>query len=98
MFHGTLAPGIVDQDPPHRLGRGRKEVPASVPLAGLGNFDKPQIGFVHQSRRVECLSGPLLRGVRYETTAIPEIKEQAAALARIIVAGCRADSRAGSAA
>jgi uncharacterized NAD(P)/FAD-binding protein YdhS len=42
--------------------------------------------------------GPLLRGVRYETTAIPEIKEQAAALARTIVAGCRADSRAGSAA
>src|SRR5262249_8054077 len=29
--------------------------------------------------------GPLLRGVRYETTAIPEIRAQAAALAKVLV-------------
>jgi uncharacterized NAD(P)/FAD-binding protein YdhS len=28
--------------------------------------------------------GPTLRGCRYETTAIPEIRDQAAALARLI--------------
>jgi uncharacterized NAD(P)/FAD-binding protein YdhS len=30
--------------------------------------------------------GPLLRGLRYETTAIPEIRAQAAALAKVLVA------------
>ena len=31
--------------------------------------------------------GPLLRGSRYETTAIPEIRDQAVALARHLLAG-----------
>jgi uncharacterized NAD(P)/FAD-binding protein YdhS len=41
--------------------------------------------------------GPLLRGSRYETTAIPEIRGQAAAIARYLLAG-RGAARAGSAA
>ena len=41
--------------------------------------------------------GPLLRGSRYETTAIPEIRDQAAALARHLVAQ-HTDARPGSAA
>jgi uncharacterized NAD(P)/FAD-binding protein YdhS len=41
--------------------------------------------------------GPLLRGSRYETTAVPEIRGQAAALARHLSAG-QARARAGSAA
>jgi uncharacterized NAD(P)/FAD-binding protein YdhS len=41
--------------------------------------------------------GPLLRGSRYETTAIPEIRGQAAALARCLLAG-RGAARPGSAA
>ena len=41
--------------------------------------------------------GPLLRGSRYETTAIPEIRGQAAALARHLLAG-RSAVRPGSAA
>jgi uncharacterized NAD(P)/FAD-binding protein YdhS len=41
--------------------------------------------------------GPLLRGSRYETTAIPEIRGQAAALARRLLAG-RGAARSGSAA
>jgi len=41
--------------------------------------------------------GPLLRGSRYETTAIPEIRDQAAALARYLVPG-QGDVRPGSAA
>jgi uncharacterized NAD(P)/FAD-binding protein YdhS len=41
--------------------------------------------------------GPLLRGSRYETTAIPEIRGQAAALARHLLAG-RGAARPGSAA
>jgi uncharacterized NAD(P)/FAD-binding protein YdhS len=41
--------------------------------------------------------GPLLRGRRYETTAIPEIRDQAAALARQLLAR-QADTHPGSAA
>jgi uncharacterized NAD(P)/FAD-binding protein YdhS len=41
--------------------------------------------------------GPLLRGSRYETTAIPEIRDQAAALAPHLFAG-QANARPGSAA
>jgi uncharacterized NAD(P)/FAD-binding protein YdhS len=42
--------------------------------------------------------GPPLRGHRYETTAIPEIRDQAAALARHLMAGRQARHRPGSAA
>jgi uncharacterized NAD(P)/FAD-binding protein YdhS len=42
--------------------------------------------------------GPPLRGVEYETTAIPEIREQAAVLARHLAAGRQVRDRPGSAA
>jgi uncharacterized NAD(P)/FAD-binding protein YdhS len=42
--------------------------------------------------------GPTLRGTRYETTAIPEIRDQAAALASHLISTARADARPGSAA
>jgi uncharacterized NAD(P)/FAD-binding protein YdhS len=42
--------------------------------------------------------GPPLRGLWYETTAIPEIREQAAALAGRLTAGRQACERPGSAA
>jgi uncharacterized NAD(P)/FAD-binding protein YdhS len=42
--------------------------------------------------------GPTLRGIRYETTAIPEIRDQAAALARRLIATPWAREHPGSAA
>ena len=42
--------------------------------------------------------GPPLRGARYETTAIPEIRDQAATLAGHLVAALHARQRPGSAA
>jgi uncharacterized NAD(P)/FAD-binding protein YdhS len=42
--------------------------------------------------------GPTLRGVRYETTAIPEIRDQAAALAALLTAAPPARQQPGSAA
>ncbi len=42
--------------------------------------------------------GPTLRGVRYETTAIPEIRDQAAALAALLTAAPQARQHPGSAA
>jgi len=42
--------------------------------------------------------GPTLRGLAYETTAIPEIRDQAAALARHLTAATQAPTRPSSAA
>jgi uncharacterized NAD(P)/FAD-binding protein YdhS len=42
--------------------------------------------------------GPTLRGIRYETTAIPEIRDQAADLARRLIARPGAREHPGSAA
>ena len=42
--------------------------------------------------------GPTLRGLAYETTAIPEIRDQAAALARHLTAATHASTRPSSAA
>ena len=42
--------------------------------------------------------GPPLRGIRYETTAIPEIRDQAAALAGLLTAAPPARQHPGSAA
>ncbi|HEY7881423.1 MAG TPA: FAD/NAD(P)-binding protein [Streptosporangiaceae bacterium] len=42
--------------------------------------------------------GPTLRGVRYETTAIPEIRDQAATLARLLIATPQTRQHPGSAA
>ena len=42
--------------------------------------------------------GPPLRGIRYETTAIPEIRDQAAALAELLTAVPQGRRHPGSAA
>jgi uncharacterized NAD(P)/FAD-binding protein YdhS len=42
--------------------------------------------------------GPPLRGLRYETTAVPEIRDQAAALADLLTTAFAARYRPGSAA
>src|SRR5262249_14261160 len=56
-----LAPGGLDQDAPHGLGRGGEEMSLAVPLATRGGADQPQIGLVHQGRRLECVTGRLVR-------------------------------------
>jgi hypothetical protein len=60
MFEPLFAAGVFDQDAAHGLGRSRKEMPASIPLPGLGDLHESQIGFMNQGRRVERLPGPLL--------------------------------------
>ena len=60
MLESPLAAGGLDQDAPHRLGRGREEVGAAVPAwARLGPHE-PEIGLVDQRRRLERLAGLLL--------------------------------------
>jgi uncharacterized NAD(P)/FAD-binding protein YdhS len=84
LLRDLLARGII-RPGPLRLG-----IDATSAGAVIGAGGKP-------ASEVFTL-GPPLRGVRYETTAIPEIREQAAALARHIVDISRARAHTGSAA
>ena len=54
-----LAPRLFDQNPPHRLGRRRKEVAATVPILAL-RTDEPKIRFVDESGGLQGLPRLLL--------------------------------------
>ena len=56
-----LSPGRFDQNSPHGLGRRGEKMFAAVPLFVGVRPNKPQIGFMHQSRRFQRLPRPLLR-------------------------------------
>ena len=84
LLRDLLAAGLARPDP-LRLG-----IEASPEGAVLGAGGLP-------SRTLFTL-GPPLRGARYETTAIPEIREQAATLAGHLIAALHARQRPGSAA
>jgi uncharacterized NAD(P)/FAD-binding protein YdhS len=81
LLRGLLDSGLARPDP-LRLG-----LDASPDLAVVNAAGRP-------SDRIFAL-GPLLRGRRYETTAIPEIRDQAAILAqRLIMRAARRGSAA----
>jgi uncharacterized NAD(P)/FAD-binding protein YdhS len=84
LLRDLLGRGLARPDP-HRLG-----IDADPAGAVLGSAGTP-------SRSLFTL-GPTLRGLRYETTAIPEIRDQAAALATQLTAAIAARYRPGSAA
>ena len=52
-----LAPCRLHQDSPHRLGGRGEEVAAAVPVLGLLHVHQPQVGFMNQCRRLECMAG-----------------------------------------
>jgi uncharacterized NAD(P)/FAD-binding protein YdhS len=84
LLRGLLDSGVVRPDP-LRLGLD----------AGPGNTVLDASG--RPSDRIFAL-GPLLRGRRYETTAIPEIRDQAAVVARRLTMLISPAARRGSAA
>ena len=57
MPQPVLAAGILDEDPPHRLGRGREEMAAVLPALVVRGADQAQVGLVNQRRRLERLAG-----------------------------------------
>src|SRR5262249_39661131 len=59
-----LPPGGFDQNAPHRLSRGGKEVPAAVPAGGFGRSDEPQVRLVDPSGRLKGLPRGLGRHSR----------------------------------
>src|SRR5262249_14620305 len=52
--------GPVDEDPPHRLRRSAKKVPAAIPLLLLVRGDQPDVSLVHQGRGLQRLPGAFL--------------------------------------
>jgi len=84
LIRDLLARGLARPDP-HRLGI--EASPAGAVLDGSG---APAAALF--------TLGPTLRGVRYETTAVPEIRDQAAALAQHLITVLADRERPGSAA
>ena len=60
MLQAFSPPCLFDQDPPHRLGRGSKEMAAAVPVLGLVNVHQAQVRLVNHGRRLEGLAGWLV--------------------------------------
>jgi hypothetical protein len=64
-FLRLLAAGVVDQNPPHRLGSRSKEVAAAIPVLRLLNIHQPKVRLVDQGRGLQGLArlflGQLLR-------------------------------------
>jgi hypothetical protein len=61
VFEPPLAPGVLDQDTPHRFGGGGEEVFPGVPVLRVVHAGQAQVGFVDQRRGVEGLARLLLR-------------------------------------
>ena len=61
MPHAALAAGGLDEDAAHRLGRRGEEMAVALPPPVVRRADQPQVGLVHQGRRVERLAGLLSR-------------------------------------
>src|SRR5438105_3179866 len=64
---GSLLPsGVLDQNSPHRLGRGGEEVAASVPMLPAPITDQAKVRLVNQGSRFQrlprLLLGQALRG------------------------------------
>ena len=72
---GTLVAGIVDQDAAHRLGGGREEMAATVPVPAIFGAHKPQVGLMNQGRGLQRLTGCLVRQIAalraFSTRCIP---------------------------
>ncbi|MCW2910908.1 MAG: hypothetical protein JWL68_5697 [Actinomycetia bacterium] len=84
LLRDLLGQGMVRPDP-LRLGLDARPDGAVLDAAGTPSATLFTLG-------------PTLRGVRYETTAIPEIRDQAAALAALLTAVPQAREHPGSAA
>ena len=56
----ALSAGVLDQDAPHRLGRGGEEMAPTVPLPVVGRPDEPYVSLVNQGGGLKRLPGSLL--------------------------------------
>src|SRR5262249_53888161 len=57
---GRATACLIDENPAHRLGGGGEKMPSAVPVLGVLDIHKPQIGLMYQGSRLKCLTGLLL--------------------------------------
>jgi len=55
----TFAPGIVHQNPTHGFGGGAEEVPARIPVLGVGLIDESEVRLVNEGGGLQGLVGAL---------------------------------------
>jgi len=55
-FGALLVACAIEENPPHRLGRGGKEMAPTVPVLDFGHVDQPELHLVDQGRGLECLA------------------------------------------
>src|SRR5262245_24632497 len=56
VFETILAASVLNQNPPHGLGRGGKEVGTTVPVLGLLHINQPQVRLMDQRGGLQCLA------------------------------------------
>ena len=80
-FARRFATGLLDQNPPHRLGGRRKEVPATVPVLDLAPY--PPAGCTpHAPAPWPAASGPAFPGPSWQRPASAVPRRPAAGAAR----------------
>ena len=85
-FRRLRSRGVVDQHPPHRLGRGGEEVPSTVELLVP---DQPQVSLVHQGGGAEGVPGVLRGHPRGRELSQLVVDEREQVGRRLAVAGRR---------
>src|SRR5262249_40131452 len=61
MPDSPLAPGVLDENAAHGLGRRSEEMAAPVPALPLVDAEQTQVGFMNEGRRLERLARLFLR-------------------------------------
>jgi len=63
VFGTPFAVCGIEENPPHRLSSGAKEMPSTVPVLGLIHIHHPDVGLMYQSRCLQSLPRILLSHV-----------------------------------
>ena len=56
MARGGLPPRVIDEDAPHCLGSGGKEMTTIVPQIAVGRSNQPQVRFVDEGGRLKRIA------------------------------------------
>ena len=74
VLDAMLAPRLLDENAPHRLGGGRKEMPAALPRCVVAK--ESQVGLVHQRGGLQGLTRTLTCHARLRETAKLAVDER----------------------
>src|SRR5262249_31956700 len=95
QFLGLFAACTFDEDSPHRLGSGGKEMSSAIPVLSLFAAYQPQVHLVHQRRRLKRLARGLLPQLfgSQSTQRVVHQRQQLLGCARVTLLDGRQDLR-----